>query len=133
MAKRGHGIMFYIAIALMIVLIMPALGDIGNWINNRGIVLTRIIGIATDETAMFWERWTLAKFQAVRGFGFNTLLIQIWWGNLEYANEAGRYNEARISAMRRQIDLARQTGLQIIISCRVFHDPGASFDSDSNR
>jgi len=135
MTQRGHGIMFYIAIALMIVLILPALGDIRNWISNRGNITpptNRIIGIATGETAMYWERWTSEKFQRVKGFGFNTLLVAVWWGQLEYANEAGRYNEARISAMRRQIDLARQADLQIIISCRVFHNPGATFESDPN-
>jgi len=66
------------------------------------------------------ERWTLDKFQKVIDWGFNTIVVLFWWGKLE--REDGTYQTEKIAKIKRQIALAEQVGLNVIVSLRVCWD-----------
>lgn len=73
------------------------------------------------------NRWTLEKFQKILDWGFNTILIPIWWAKIERSlsdyGSYGGYRQDRIENIKAGVDLAKQAGLNVIISSRICYDP----------
>jgi len=81
-------------------------------------------GFACDGEDFIKERYTRQYFRQIKDWGFNALLVALWWGDIEQnADEVGVYNESNLECLRYSIDLAKSEGLEVIISGRVCYDP----------
>jgi hypothetical protein len=83
-------------------------------------------GFACSGDDLMNERYTSEDFRRIKQWGFNTLLVEIWWTrDVEpYADRPFVYSEQRLQALERSISLAQAEGLNIILSGRVQHEPG---------
>lgn len=67
---------------------------------------------------------TISRFQQIKGWGFNTICTQAWWGkNIEpYEHRHGVYSERNLKKLERVVENAGGAGLYVIISIRVQHE-----------
>ena len=84
-------------------------------------------GFAVSGEDFIYERYTSEDFRRIKQWGFNSLLVTVWWTeHIEpYADQPFVYNEQKLQALERSVNLAQAEGLNIILSGRVQHEPGA--------
>jgi hypothetical protein len=83
-------------------------------------------GFACSGDDLIKEKYTSEYFRRIKQWGFNTLLVEIWWTrDVEpYADQPFVYNERKLQALKRSVNLAQAEGLNIILSGRVQHELG---------
>jgi len=87
-------------------------------------------GFACGGDDFFYGRYTGEHFRRIKQWGFNCLLVTIFWSaDIEQSKSAfGVYNERNLQGLRRSVDLALSEGLKVILSGRVMYSAESTWD-----
>ena len=85
-------------------------------------------GFTISQSGFWYNKWKPEYFQQLRSWGFNTILIPVWWG--KYESDNGVYDESLLQKIRDGVDMCKIEGFEVIISIRVCHDDTDNYYSD---
>ncbi len=87
-------------------------------------------GFAVRGEEFIYEKFTSEHFRKIRQWGFNSIMVTIWWSELiePYKDQPYVYDEDNLLALRRQVTLAQNEDLKVLLAGRVQYSSTASYD-----